>query len=354
MYPDSWGGVPASREISCFRVAALGLLLATFAALTALPARAAGPAALSAERGAPSVRSTAGSGVFGSWFVDGFGLPAYRYRLDPDRDPRVRQPGLTNPTDAWHQLGNDHVVAIAHTRGYVQLWSQDRSYQWVNQLDPAAHQYAGGYGYLRTAGGRVISTLYSDRAAGARTQRDFAAGYFGRLTAARGVAVEGARVRAVRRRPGAAPRRHDSQHLASAAARQLGRVLGGEPEERRQRALHRPRAGVVPARAAHAVRRPAAGQRRPQAADRVRRGAARPRGRLGDRRHALLRPREPRPAGRGHRGPPVAHARRAASRRHGRQPPVRVPRARVGAARAGRSRCATPTGWRTRGALRAW
>ena len=136
------------------------------------------------------MRSTAGSGIFGSWFVDGFGLPAYRYRLDPDRDRRVRQPGLTDPTDAWHQLGNDHVVAIAHTRGYVQLWSQDRSYQWVNQLDPSAHQYAGGYGYLRTAGGRVISTLYSDRAEGARTQRDFATGYFGRLTAARGVAVK--------------------------------------------------------------------------------------------------------------------------------------------------------------------
>ena len=158
-----------TRDLA-IRAAALGLLLAAFAALAALPARAAGPASLSADRSRVDIRSTAGSGIFGSWFVDGFGLPAYRYRLDPDHDPRVRQPGLNNPTDAWHQLGNDHVVAIAHTRGYVQLWSQDRSYQWVNQLDPSAHQYAGGYGFLRTTGGRVISTLYSDRAAGARVR----------------------------------------------------------------------------------------------------------------------------------------------------------------------------------------
>ena len=151
-------------------------------------ASAAGPKRLSAEHTRLDIRSTAGSGIFGRWFVDGFGLPAYGYRLDPDRDPRALQPDLKS-TDAWHQLGNDHVVATAHTRGHVQLWSQDRSYQWVNLAQPALGQYAGGYGYLRTADGRVISTLYADRPAGARTRRDFATGYFGRSTAVPGVAV---------------------------------------------------------------------------------------------------------------------------------------------------------------------
>jgi hypothetical protein len=178
-YPDAGAGV-------VLRVATLAIALLMASAGTA---GAAGPARLSADREPVDIHSRAGSGIFGNWFVDGFGLPAYRYRLDPDRDPRARQPGLDNPTDAWSQLGNDHIVAIAHTRGYVQLWSQDRSYQWVNQVEPAARQYAGGYGYLRTAGGRVISTLYADRPRGARTLRDFAAGYFGRLTAVPGTSV---------------------------------------------------------------------------------------------------------------------------------------------------------------------
>jgi len=170
------------------------LLLAASAALTtglALSATAAAaPPPLSTDHSSPSVRSTSGSGIFGRWFVDGFGLPAYRYQLDPDGDPRTRQPELNGASDAWHQLGNDHIVATADTRGHVQLWSQDRAYQWVNFDQPADAQYAGGYGYLRTDGGRVISTLYADRPAGARTQRDFATGYFGRLIGVRGIAVK--------------------------------------------------------------------------------------------------------------------------------------------------------------------
>ena len=154
----------------------------------ARPHRAA--AAVRRSRSRPTSAPARAAASSGSWFVDGFGLPAYRYRLDPDRDARTRQPELDGSTDAWHQLGNDHIVATAHTRGHVQLWSQDRSYQWVNLAEPAAGHYAGGYGYLRTAGGRVISTLYADRPAGARTRRDFATGYFGGCTAVRGVAVD--------------------------------------------------------------------------------------------------------------------------------------------------------------------
>jgi hypothetical protein len=185
-WPPGRGGRHGGR--SCLLLFAAAALLAGLA--LAAPARAAGPAPLSEDRSAVDVRSSAGSGIFGRWFVDGFGLPAYRYRLDPDRDPRTRQPELKGSTDAWHQLGNDHIVATAHTRGHVQLWSQDRAYQWVNLAEPALGQHAGGYGYLRTAGGRVISTLYADRPAGARTRRDFATGYFGRRTAVSGLAID--------------------------------------------------------------------------------------------------------------------------------------------------------------------
>jgi hypothetical protein len=183
-----------SASSSCIReptrpIATAALLTGLAAAALTGPALAAGPAPLSSERARVDIRSSAGSGIFGSWFVDGFGLPAYRYELDPARDARTRQPELGGSSDAWHQLGNDHVVATAHTRGHVRLWSQARSYQWVNPPDPAAGQHSGGYGYLRLADGRVISTLYADRPDGARTRRDFGAGYFGRLTAIPGVGV---------------------------------------------------------------------------------------------------------------------------------------------------------------------
>ena len=77
-----------------------------------------------------------GSGVFGTWRTGPAGLPAYRYTLDEERDPRGRQPELAGSTDAWHQVGNDHVVANAYNHGEVQLWSQDRRFQWVNRRDP--------------------------------------------------------------------------------------------------------------------------------------------------------------------------------------------------------------------------
>ncbi len=160
-------------------------------ALLAGVARAA-PAPLSGERGRADVASRYGSGAFGRWFVDGFGLPAYRYRIDEGRDPRARRSELedaADPTDAWSQLGNDHVVANAYNHGYTQLWSQDRVYEWVNRYSAAEGQYAGGFGYLR-AGGRTLSTLYADRPRGARSERVFGTGYARRTLAAAGFAVD--------------------------------------------------------------------------------------------------------------------------------------------------------------------
>ena len=166
--------------------------------------------------------------MFGRWFVDRFGLPAYRYRIDEARDPRARRSELedvADPTDAWSQLGNDHVVANAYNHGYTQLWSQDRVYEWVNRYSAADGQYAGGFGYLR-AGGRTISTLYADRPRGARTERVFGTGLL--APDARGGRAGGgrARVRAVRRRPRAAPRRDDPQPHAQAAVGRAGSSTG--------------------------------------------------------------------------------------------------------------------------------
>ena len=95
------------------------------------------PPPLSAETSTPNVDSPHGSGSFGAWRVDAAGLPAFRYALDQTVDPRAQQPELGGGTEAQHQVGNDHIVAAAFNHGYTQLWSQDRTYQWVNFFDAA-------------------------------------------------------------------------------------------------------------------------------------------------------------------------------------------------------------------------
>lgn len=109
-------------------------------------ASARAPVPLSADPAPVRVDSSYGSGHFGSWFVDGFGLPAFRYDVDERSDPRAQQPELAGGTAAQHQVGNDHIVAAAFNHGHTQLWSQDRLAQWANLSQPAGRHYAGGYG----------------------------------------------------------------------------------------------------------------------------------------------------------------------------------------------------------------
>jgi hypothetical protein len=169
-----------------------GRLAATIAALLLLGGgqRAlAAPAPLSAETGAPNIASSYGNGAFGQWTVDAHKLPAYRYEVDELTSPIAEQPELSGSVDAWSQIGNDHVVADASNHGYTQLWSQDRLYQWTNYYDAAHNHYAGGFGYLNV-GGRVISTLYDDRPAGASSERLFGVGYYEKRTTLTGLAEQ--------------------------------------------------------------------------------------------------------------------------------------------------------------------
>src|SRR5438309_839887 len=154
-----------------------------------LPAAAgAAPPALSRAAWRSDIASSYGSGTFGRWFVDGFGLPAYRYTIDELTAPQAKQAELNGAVEAWSQVGNDRIVADAVNHGYVELWSQDRDYTWLNHYDASADQFSGGYGYLNV-GGKVISTLYDDRPAGAKTERDFGAGYFHNVMTSQGLRV---------------------------------------------------------------------------------------------------------------------------------------------------------------------
>jgi hypothetical protein len=134
----------------------------------------------------PEVASTYGSGDFGSWAVDSFGLPSYRYTIDQNTDPVAHQAEMAGSTDAWGQVGNDRVKADSFNHGYTELWSQDRLAQWINQLDVSNRHDGGGFGYLNVDG-RVISTLYDDSPKGASTNRTFGVGYFSHSLATNGI-----------------------------------------------------------------------------------------------------------------------------------------------------------------------
>jgi len=168
------------------------VLIPTFISLAAVMASAEDPPApspLSRERQRVGIASDEGSGAFGEWRTDRSGLPVYRYTLDQRVDPRARQPMRFGAPDNQGQIGNDHVVAMPFNDGYVQLWSQDRLYQWVNLYEEKARHYAAGYGYLRVDG-ETISTLYADRPAESGSIREFGTGYFRRVNVADGLEID--------------------------------------------------------------------------------------------------------------------------------------------------------------------
>jgi hypothetical protein len=177
------------------RVGALGrlrLALRLAVGATLVPALCAvahaSPPPLSRDHSRPSIASAYGSSAFGRWTVDSFGLPAYRYTADEQRDPDARQIELGGATRAQHQVGNDHIKGMAYNDGYTEFWSQDRLAEWANLYRPESRHYAGGYGYL-SVGGKTISTLYLDRPAMARTERGFGVGYYHRQVRDDGVSV---------------------------------------------------------------------------------------------------------------------------------------------------------------------
>ena len=85
-----------------------------------------------------------GSGAFGEWIEDPFGLPAYRYTCDQTRDPRVVtpvNPVWRGPTEHSHQVGNDRLVAVASNDGYVQVRQDEGGPKFLNDYGPAHNHY---------------------------------------------------------------------------------------------------------------------------------------------------------------------------------------------------------------------
>ena len=131
-----------------------------------------------------------GSGYFGEWIEDAFGLPAYRYTCDQTCDPKATgpvYPEWRNPTEHLHQVGNDRLVAVASNYGYVQVRQDEGSPKFLNDFDPENHQYAGGFGYL-SDGQTMLSTFYPGQ--GESFDRVFGMGYLRKTVAGNGCGID--------------------------------------------------------------------------------------------------------------------------------------------------------------------
>jgi len=119
-----------------------------------------------------------GSGNFGEWIEDEFGLPAFRYTCDQNTDPKAKTqitPGVLSPTSHVHQVGNGRIIGVAHNHGYIQVRQDEGAPKFLNGYSPERNQFSGGFGYL-TDGAEKLSTLYPG---GARSfDRIFGVGYF--------------------------------------------------------------------------------------------------------------------------------------------------------------------------------
>jgi len=149
-----------------------------------------------AGKGAPPVGPQApgakpyGSGYFGEWIEDPFGLPAYRYTCDQASDARARSPvnpEFRAPTNHTHQVGNDRLVAAVSNYGYVQVRQDEGSPKFLNDFSPERGLYGGGIGYL-TDGRTVLSTYYPGN--GEAFERTFGVGYLRKKVTGSGYIID--------------------------------------------------------------------------------------------------------------------------------------------------------------------
>lgn len=131
-----------------------------------------------------------GSGYFGEWIWDEFGLPAFRYTCDQTTDPGAISPvdpAFRSPTDQTHQVGNDRLVAAVSNYGYVQVRQDEGSPKFLNDYAPERGHYGAGFGYL-TDGSTLLSTFYPGN--GESFERIFGVGYFRKKVSGAGYAID--------------------------------------------------------------------------------------------------------------------------------------------------------------------
>jgi len=121
-----------------------------------------------------------GSGYFGEWIIDCFGLPAYKYTCDQLNDPKAISPvneEIRMKSEHLHEVGNHRLVGIASNYGYIQVRQDEGGPKFLNDYNPESNQFAGGFGYL-SDGKNTISTFYSDKKKAELFERVFGIGYY--------------------------------------------------------------------------------------------------------------------------------------------------------------------------------
>jgi hypothetical protein len=144
-----------------------------------LPALMQPSAGAASSPGLPTPTRPYGSGHFGTWFTDAWGLPAFHYTCDQTTDPAAKTTvtpgGVLDPTQHVHQVGNDRIIALASNNGSVRVRQDEGAPRFLNDFDPENQQYAGGLGWL-TDGSETLSTWYAGGTP--EFERHFGMGYF--------------------------------------------------------------------------------------------------------------------------------------------------------------------------------
>lgn len=147
---------------------------------------------LSAGVCAQQQRTTGGGdgGSFGEWVTDAGGMPAFDYTLDQTSPTGAKiarayhdathQSDWRDPRDNLFELGNDRLVVVASTFGYVQVRQDERGPKFLQDVNPPSHQEGGGIVYVVDTESRELlaSTYFTgDKAKGGRARRRFGIGY---------------------------------------------------------------------------------------------------------------------------------------------------------------------------------
>lgn len=148
----------------------------------AVSQKCAGAAARSFGAGSGTNETTSsipfGSGDFGRWSQDEFGLPLFCYTANQTVEPSAVtdvRPGILSAREHIHQVGNDRITALASNYGTVRVRQDEGGPKILNDIDPEAQQFGGGLGYL-TDGHETLSTYYDG--SNPRFERIFGVGYF--------------------------------------------------------------------------------------------------------------------------------------------------------------------------------
>ncbi len=137
-----------------------------------------------------SLKNPYGSGYFGAWITDDFGLPAFHYTCDQTTDPKATtlvDPVFRSPTDHPHQVGNDRLVAAVSNYGYIQVRQDEGSPKFLNDYSPEQGQFGAGVGYL-TDGKVILSTFFPGT--GETFDRVFGMGYLRKRVSGAGYAID--------------------------------------------------------------------------------------------------------------------------------------------------------------------